>query len=58
VGRVFAELFHAGDDEVYKGKEYEFLPGSYQRTCRDYYLEKAGKKIEAGGNSPHLYFSS
>jgi len=35
VGRVFTGLFPAEDDEIYKEKEYEFLSGAYQRTCRD-----------------------
>jgi len=35
VGRVFTGLFPAEDDEIYKEKEDEILPGSYQRTCRD-----------------------
>jgi len=35
VGGVFTGLFHAKDDEIYKEKEYEFLPGPYQRACRD-----------------------
>jgi len=32
------------------------LSGSYQRACRDGYLEKSGKKIKAGDNNPHSYF--
>ena len=34
VGRVFTGLFPAEDDEIYKEKEYEILPSSYQRACR------------------------
>jgi len=49
---------YAEDDEIYKEKEYEILPGSYQRACRDGYLEKNGDKIKAGENNPHSYFSS
>jgi predicted transglutaminase-like cysteine proteinase len=58
VGKVFTGLFPAEDDEIYKEEEYEILPGSYQRACRDCYLEKSDKKIKAGKNNPHSYFSS
>jgi len=30
VGRIFTGLFHAEDDEIFKEKEDEILPGSYQ----------------------------
>jgi hypothetical protein len=35
VGRIFTGLFHAEDDEIFKEKEDEILPGSYQWACRD-----------------------
>ena len=35
VGRIFTGLFHEEDDEIYKEKEDEILPDSYQRACRD-----------------------
>jgi len=31
-----------------KEKEYEILPGSYQRACRDCYLKKVVKKLKPG----------
>jgi len=58
VGRVFRGLFPAEDDGIYKEKEDEILPGSYQRACRDCCLKKSGKRIKAGENNPHSYFSS
>jgi len=58
MGRLFTGRCHAEDDEIYQEKEDEVLSASYQRACRDCYLEKSGKKIKAGDNNPHSYFSS